>query len=104
MLKYFVAVYCTAVISTEVDYLAEYLDQLFAVPQQTSISAIKGGLNRFRAVAKKTREIVSLVNKARVLDIHSEFRKQPYSACITMPYGQFVLPPKPCRTQILSLF
>uniref|UniRef100_A0AAR2KKJ7 Phosphorylase b kinase regulatory subunit n=1 Tax=Pygocentrus nattereri TaxID=42514 RepID=A0AAR2KKJ7_PYGNA len=71
VLKYFVAMYCLAVVSTEVDYLAEYLDQLFAVPQQTSVRAIKGGLNRFRAVAKKTREMVSLVNKARVLDIHN---------------------------------
>ncbi|XP_049322410.1 phosphorylase b kinase regulatory subunit alpha, skeletal muscle isoform isoform X1 [Astyanax mexicanus] len=55
----------------EVDYLAEYLDQLFAVPQHTPISTIKGGLNRFRAAAKKTREMVSLVHKARVLDIHN---------------------------------
>ncbi|KTF71501.1 hypothetical protein cypCar_00036278 [Cyprinus carpio] len=55
----------------EVDDLAVYLDQLLEVPQQSPISAIKGGLNRFRAAAKKTQEMVSLVHKARELNIHN---------------------------------
>uniref|UniRef100_A0A8C1KJ50 Phosphorylase b kinase regulatory subunit n=1 Tax=Cyprinus carpio TaxID=7962 RepID=A0A8C1KJ50_CYPCA len=48
-------------VCAEVDDLAVYLDQLLEVPQQSPISAIKGGLNRFRAAAKKTQEMVSLV-------------------------------------------
>uniref|UniRef100_A0A671NA71 Phosphorylase b kinase regulatory subunit n=1 Tax=Sinocyclocheilus anshuiensis TaxID=1608454 RepID=A0A671NA71_9TELE len=48
-------------VCAEVDDLAVYLDQLLAVPQQSLISATKGGLSRFRAAAKKTREMVSLV-------------------------------------------
>lgn len=63
----------TGCVLTEVDDLAEYLDQLLAIPQQSPISATKGGLSRFRAVANKTREMVSLVHKAKVLNIHSEF-------------------------------
>lgn len=59
-------------VCAEVDDLAVYLDQLLAVPQQSPISATKGGLSRFRAAAKKTREMVSLVHKARELNIHSE--------------------------------
>uniref|UniRef100_A0A673GXX2 Phosphorylase b kinase regulatory subunit n=1 Tax=Sinocyclocheilus rhinocerous TaxID=307959 RepID=A0A673GXX2_9TELE len=55
----------------EVDDLAVYLDQLLAVPQQSLISATKGGLSRFRAAAKKTQEMVSLVHKARELNIHN---------------------------------
>uniref|UniRef100_A0A672L1C8 Phosphorylase b kinase regulatory subunit n=1 Tax=Sinocyclocheilus grahami TaxID=75366 RepID=A0A672L1C8_SINGR len=55
----------------DVDDLAVYLDQLLAVPQQSLISATKGGLSRFRAAAKKTREMVSLVHKARELNIHN---------------------------------
>ncbi|MCJ8740745.1 hypothetical protein PDJAM_G00062490 [Pangasius djambal] len=55
----------------EVDDLAEYLDQLLAIPQQSPISATKGGLSRFRAAANKTREMVSLVHKAKALNIHN---------------------------------
>ena len=56
----------------EVDDLAQYLDQLLAVPEETQkISKYEGGLNRFRAAANKTLEMVSLVHKARQLDIHS---------------------------------
>lgn len=61
----------------EVDDLAVYLDQLLAVPQQCPISTTKGGLSRFRAAARKTREMVSLVHKARELNIHSEFANKP---------------------------
>ncbi|KAG7321424.1 hypothetical protein KOW79_015839 [Hemibagrus wyckioides] len=55
----------------EVDDVAEYLDHLLAIPQQSPISATKGGLNRFRAAANKTRKMVSLVHKAKVLNIHN---------------------------------
>ncbi|XP_046899325.1 phosphorylase b kinase regulatory subunit alpha, skeletal muscle isoform-like [Hypomesus transpacificus] len=56
----------------EVDDLAQYLDQLLAVPEETQkISKYEGGLNRFRAAANKTLEMVSLVHKARQLDIHN---------------------------------
>uniref|UniRef100_A0A667WGA4 Phosphorylase b kinase regulatory subunit n=1 Tax=Myripristis murdjan TaxID=586833 RepID=A0A667WGA4_9TELE len=52
--------------------LAQYLDQLLAVPEKSGqIKATKGGLNRFRAVANKTRQMVSLVHKARELSIHN---------------------------------
>lgn len=60
---------------SEVDDLAQYLDQLLSIPKHSEkISSHKGGLNRFRALARKTREMVSLVHKARELDIHSELR------------------------------
>ncbi|XP_062868054.1 phosphorylase b kinase regulatory subunit alpha, skeletal muscle isoform [Trichomycterus rosablanca] len=55
----------------EVDDLAVYLDQLLAIPQQSPISATKGGLNRFKAAANKTLEMLSLVHKAQVLNIHN---------------------------------
>ncbi|KAM6969983.1 LOW QUALITY PROTEIN: phosphorylase b kinase regulatory subunit alpha, skeletal muscle isoform-like [Aplochiton taeniatus] len=56
----------------EVDDLAQYLQQLLSVPKESEkICATKGGLNRFRAAAKKTREMVALVHKARELDIHN---------------------------------
>uniref|UniRef100_A0A4W4DP03 Phosphorylase b kinase regulatory subunit n=1 Tax=Electrophorus electricus TaxID=8005 RepID=A0A4W4DP03_ELEEL len=56
------------------DDLAQYLDQLLAttVPQQ-GVRAVGGasGLCRFKAAATKTREMVSLVNKAKQLHIHN---------------------------------
>ncbi|XP_064835245.1 phosphorylase b kinase regulatory subunit alpha, skeletal muscle isoform-like [Oncorhynchus masou masou] len=56
----------------EVDDLAQYLDQLLSIPKHSEkISSHKGGLNRFRALARKTCEMVSLVHKARELDIHN---------------------------------
>ncbi|KAK3555692.1 hypothetical protein QTP86_029081, partial [Hemibagrus guttatus] len=61
----------------EVDDVAEYLDHLLAIPQQSPISATKGGLNRFRAAANKTREMVSLVHKAKVLNIHNLYLYLP---------------------------
>uniref|UniRef100_A0A8C9S6B4 Phosphorylase b kinase regulatory subunit n=1 Tax=Scleropages formosus TaxID=113540 RepID=A0A8C9S6B4_SCLFO len=56
----------------EVDDLAQYLDKLLSVPKEgLSLSTTKGGLNRFRAAANKTCEMVSLVRKARALNIHN---------------------------------
>ncbi|KAK1788217.1 hypothetical protein P4O66_016674, partial [Electrophorus voltai] len=43
-------------------------DDLLAVPQQSPISAIEEGLNCFKAAARKTRDMVSLVHKAKVLN------------------------------------
>uniref|UniRef100_A0AAY4C1M6 Phosphorylase b kinase regulatory subunit n=1 Tax=Denticeps clupeoides TaxID=299321 RepID=A0AAY4C1M6_9TELE len=57
------------------DDLAEYLDQLLAtaVPNQgLMVDRGQGGLVRFRAAANKTREMVSLVQKAKELKIHSK--------------------------------
>ncbi|KAL0993905.1 hypothetical protein UPYG_G00115410 [Umbra pygmaea] len=56
----------------EVDDLAQYLDQLLSLPKHSEkISSYKGGLNRFRALARRTCKIVSLVHKARELDIQN---------------------------------
>uniref|UniRef100_A0A8C9S6T4 Phosphorylase b kinase regulatory subunit n=1 Tax=Scleropages formosus TaxID=113540 RepID=A0A8C9S6T4_SCLFO len=60
------------VLFVEVDDLAQYLDKLLSVPKEgLSLSTTKGGLNRFRAAANKTCEMVSLVRKARALNIHN---------------------------------
>uniref|UniRef100_A0AAY4C3B4 Phosphorylase b kinase regulatory subunit n=1 Tax=Denticeps clupeoides TaxID=299321 RepID=A0AAY4C3B4_9TELE len=59
---------------SENDDLAEYLDQLLAtaVPNQgLMVDRGQGGLVRFRAAANKTREMVSLVQKAKELKIHN---------------------------------
>lgn len=65
------------------DDLAQYLDQLLAtaVPQRRMRAEDKaGGLCRFRAAANQTREMVSLVNKAKDLQLHSE-----YYCCLLLP-------------------
>lgn len=77
-------------VCAEVDDLAVYLDQLLAVPQQISISDTKGGLNRFRAAARKTREMVSLVHKARDLNIHSEFKMHSNSVFCFCEHSQMI--------------
>ncbi|TSL34647.1 Phosphorylase b kinase regulatory subunit alpha, skeletal muscle isoform [Bagarius yarrelli] len=61
-------------ISDDGDDLAQYLDQLLAtaVPQRRMRKADKSsGLDRFRAAANQTREMVSLVNKAKDLQLHN---------------------------------
>ncbi|TRY54579.1 hypothetical protein DNTS_001580 [Danionella cerebrum] len=58
----------------DTDDLAQYLDQLLtaAVPVRgLTVEAEEKGLSRFKAAATKTREIVSLVNKAKELQIHN---------------------------------
>lgn len=60
--------------SDDSDDLAQYLDQLLhaAVPVQgLRVEAEAKGLSRFKAAATKTREMVSLVNKAKDLQIHN---------------------------------
>ncbi|CAM4528128.1 unnamed protein product [Leuciscus chuanchicus] len=60
--------------SDDTDDLAQYLDQLLtaAVPQQRlRVEGEAKGLSRFKAAATKTREMVSLVNKAKELQIHN---------------------------------
>ncbi|XP_030636696.1 phosphorylase b kinase regulatory subunit alpha, skeletal muscle isoform isoform X2 [Chanos chanos] len=56
------------------DDLAEYLDRLLLTavpPQPLKVEGKPGGLSRFRAAAKKTQEMVSLMNKAKELNIHN---------------------------------
>ncbi|XP_015206864.2 phosphorylase b kinase regulatory subunit alpha, skeletal muscle isoform isoform X1 [Lepisosteus oculatus] len=58
----------------ESDDLSQYLDHLLesTAPKPTpSPSTPKGGLVRFRAAAHQTRDMVSLVNKAKGLDIQN---------------------------------
>uniref|UniRef100_A0A672L0I8 Phosphorylase b kinase regulatory subunit n=1 Tax=Sinocyclocheilus grahami TaxID=75366 RepID=A0A672L0I8_SINGR len=58
----------------DTDDLAQYLDQLLtaAVPQQgLRVEAQAKGLSRFKAAATKTLEMVSLMNKAKELQIHN---------------------------------
>ncbi|MGH0145428.1 UNVERIFIED_CONTAM: hypothetical protein FKN15_047990 [Acipenser sinensis] len=55
-----------------IDDLAKYLDQLLKSPAPTpSQGPKKGGVSRFRAVAHQTCEMVSLMNKAKELDIQN---------------------------------
>ncbi|KAI1902606.1 hypothetical protein AGOR_G00017660, partial [Albula goreensis] len=92
----------------EVDDLAQYLDQLLSVPKESAkISETKGGLNRFRAAANKTREMVSLVHRARELNIHNVhmylptklFRSaQPALNLVDSgSQGPDEVPPEPCN-------
>lgn len=58
----------------DTDDLAQYLDQLLTatVPQRgLKVESEAKGLGRFKAAATKTREMVSLVNKAKGLQIHN---------------------------------
>uniref|UniRef100_A0A671N3Y3 Phosphorylase b kinase regulatory subunit n=1 Tax=Sinocyclocheilus anshuiensis TaxID=1608454 RepID=A0A671N3Y3_9TELE len=60
--------------SSDTDDLAQYLDQLLtAVVSQRGlrVEAQAKGLSRFKAAATKTREMVSLMNKAKELQIHN---------------------------------
>uniref|UniRef100_A0A8C1FZB5 Phosphorylase b kinase regulatory subunit n=1 Tax=Cyprinus carpio TaxID=7962 RepID=A0A8C1FZB5_CYPCA len=60
--------------SSDTDDLAQYLDQLLtaAVPQRgLRVEAQAKGLSRFKAAATKTLEMVSLMNKAKELQIHN---------------------------------
>uniref|UniRef100_A0A8C8D9Y8 Phosphorylase b kinase regulatory subunit n=1 Tax=Oncorhynchus tshawytscha TaxID=74940 RepID=A0A8C8D9Y8_ONCTS len=84
-----------------VDDLAQYLDQLLSIPKHSEkISSHKGGLNRFRALARKTCEMVSLVHKARELDIHNVhmylptklFRSRHCAPCLCLQ-GSNATPP-----------
>lgn len=63
---------------SDTDDLAQYLDQLLtaAVPQRgLRVEAQAKGLTRFKAAATKTCEMVSLMNKAKELQIHSELNQ-----------------------------
>ncbi|XP_073715397.1 phosphorylase b kinase regulatory subunit alpha, skeletal muscle isoform isoform X3 [Misgurnus anguillicaudatus] len=61
-------------LDSDTDDLAQYLDQLLTatVPQRgPKVESEAKGLGRFKAAATKTREMVSLVNKAKELQIHN---------------------------------
>nr|XP_054603436.1 phosphorylase b kinase regulatory subunit alpha, skeletal muscle isoform isoform X5 [Nothobranchius furzeri] len=72
-LSEFLTTSCCAHLSflDEADDLAQYLDHLLAhsAPKKTKHQV--GGLGRFKAVATKTKEMVSLMNKAQDLNIHN---------------------------------
>uniref|UniRef100_A0A8C4HX72 Phosphorylase b kinase regulatory subunit n=1 Tax=Dicentrarchus labrax TaxID=13489 RepID=A0A8C4HX72_DICLA len=55
----------------EADDLAQYLDHLLAHSAPKKPKRQVGGLGRFKAAATKTKEMVSLMNKAQDLDIHN---------------------------------
>ncbi|XP_047445631.1 phosphorylase b kinase regulatory subunit alpha, skeletal muscle isoform isoform X4 [Mugil cephalus] len=55
----------------EADDLAQYLDHLLAHAAPKKPKPQKGGLGRFKAVATKTKEMVSLMNKAQDLNVHN---------------------------------
>uniref|UniRef100_A0A1A7Z4D3 Phosphorylase b kinase regulatory subunit n=1 Tax=Iconisemion striatum TaxID=60296 RepID=A0A1A7Z4D3_9TELE len=55
----------------EADDLAQYLDHLLAHSSPKKTKHPVGGLGRFKAVATKTKEMVSLMNKAQDLNIHN---------------------------------
>ncbi|XP_068443659.1 phosphorylase b kinase regulatory subunit alpha, skeletal muscle isoform isoform X2 [Clinocottus analis] len=56
----------------EADDLAQYLDHLLAhaAPKKPKQAAAAGGLGRFKALATKTKDMVSLMSKAQELDVH----------------------------------
>ncbi|XP_042367853.1 phosphorylase b kinase regulatory subunit alpha, skeletal muscle isoform isoform X6 [Plectropomus leopardus] len=55
----------------EADDLAQYLDHLLAHAGPKKPKRQIGGLGRFKAAATKTKEMVSLMNKAQGLDVHN---------------------------------
>ncbi|KAM6894392.1 phosphorylase b kinase regulatory subunit alpha, skeletal muscle isoform 1-T1 [Lycodopsis pacificus] len=55
----------------EADDLAQYLDHLLAHAAPKKPKQQARGLGRFKAVATKTKEMVSLMNKAQHLDVHN---------------------------------
>ncbi|XP_071368186.1 phosphorylase b kinase regulatory subunit alpha, skeletal muscle isoform isoform X4 [Centroberyx affinis] len=55
----------------EADDLAQYLDHLLAHAAPKKAKPQAGGLGKFRAAATKTREMVSLKNKAQDLNVHN---------------------------------
>ncbi|XP_029943014.1 phosphorylase b kinase regulatory subunit alpha, skeletal muscle isoform isoform X3 [Salarias fasciatus] len=55
----------------EADDLATYLDHLLAHSAPKKPKPAVGGLGRFKAVAAKTRDMVSLKNKAQDLNVHN---------------------------------
>lgn len=59
--------------SLEADDLAQYLDHLLAHAAPKKPKRQAKGLGRFKAVATKTKEMVTLMNKAQDLNVHSEW-------------------------------
>ncbi|XP_018559297.1 phosphorylase b kinase regulatory subunit alpha, skeletal muscle isoform isoform X3 [Lates calcarifer] len=55
----------------EADDLAQYLDHLLAHAAPKKPKKQVGGLSRFKAAATKTKEMVSLMNKAQDLNVHN---------------------------------
>uniref|UniRef100_A0A3B3Z382 Phosphorylase b kinase regulatory subunit n=1 Tax=Poecilia mexicana TaxID=48701 RepID=A0A3B3Z382_9TELE len=72
-LSEFLTTSCCAHLSflDEADDLAQYLDHLLAHSSPKKSKRQAGGLGRFKAAATKTKEMVSLMNKAQDLNIHN---------------------------------
>ncbi|XP_043952964.1 phosphorylase b kinase regulatory subunit alpha, skeletal muscle isoform isoform X4 [Gambusia affinis] len=72
-LSEFLTTSCCAHLSflDEADDLAQYLDHLLAHSSPKKSKRQAGGLGRFKAVATKTKEMVSLMNKAQDLNVHN---------------------------------
>ncbi|XP_007561814.1 phosphorylase b kinase regulatory subunit alpha, skeletal muscle isoform isoform X5 [Poecilia formosa] len=72
-LSEFLTTSCCAHLSflDEADDLAQYLDHLLAHSSPEKSKRQAGGLGRFKAAATKTKEMVSLMNKAQDLNIHN---------------------------------
>uniref|UniRef100_A0A3P9P106 Phosphorylase b kinase regulatory subunit n=1 Tax=Poecilia reticulata TaxID=8081 RepID=A0A3P9P106_POERE len=72
-LSEFLTTSCCAHLSflDEADDLAQYLDHLLAHSSPKKSKHQAGGLGRFKAAATKTKEMVSLMNKAQDLNIHN---------------------------------
>lgn len=56
----------------DADDLAQYLDYLLAHAAPKKAKQPVKGLGRFKAVATKTKEMVTLMNKAQDLNVHSK--------------------------------
>jgi len=56
----------------EADDLAQYLDHLLAQSAPKKPKRQLGALGRFKAAATKTKDMVSLMNKAQELNVQSE--------------------------------
>ncbi|XP_032439279.1 phosphorylase b kinase regulatory subunit alpha, skeletal muscle isoform isoform X4 [Xiphophorus hellerii] len=72
-LSEFLTTSCCAHLSflDEADDLAQYLDHLLAHSSPKKSKRQPGGLGRFKAAATKTKEMVSLMNKAQDLNVHN---------------------------------
>ncbi|XP_044039663.1 phosphorylase b kinase regulatory subunit alpha, skeletal muscle isoform isoform X3 [Siniperca chuatsi] len=87
----------------EADDLAQYLDHLLAHAAPKKPKRQVGGLGRFKAVATKTKDMVSLMNKAQDLDVHNVnmylpnklFRSPQPSLNLNLPEASPVPPETP---------
>uniref|UniRef100_A0A3P9IGB4 Phosphorylase b kinase regulatory subunit n=1 Tax=Oryzias latipes TaxID=8090 RepID=A0A3P9IGB4_ORYLA len=72
------------------DDLAQYLDHLLAHSASKKQKSSAEGVGRFKAVATRTREMVSLMNKAQDLNIHNIGISLPRDASGAIDYSALV--------------